>query len=158
MADTAKHVAPPQLSARDKSYLDRYYKPVCDQAKIFGVDPAFVLGLAFESGFASEGTYLVTGDAFGMTGGSTKHMTRASSPADNVRQFFDNWGSQVRGSGINVQEFVNALQGQDLAGLRVKGWKVYNTENFDKWKRGVTDGIRLMQRDIRIYNSQSKNK
>jgi hypothetical protein len=69
------------LSARDKSYLDKYYDPVRVMAKRYAVDPALVLGVGIESGFASKGTYLRTGDAFGMTGGSGEHMTAANSPA-----------------------------------------------------------------------------
>jgi hypothetical protein len=58
------------LSVRDKSYLGKYYNPVTVLAKRYDVDPALVLGVGIESGFASKGTYLRTGDRFGMTGGS----------------------------------------------------------------------------------------
>lgn len=60
---------PSALSGRDKAYLDKYYEPVVHSAKKYNVDPALVLGLGFESGFASAGTYLRRGDAFGLTGG-----------------------------------------------------------------------------------------
>jgi len=85
--------------------------PACgaggSKAKDYKVDAALVLGVGIESSFASEGTYLQTGDAFGMTGGSTKSMTTASSPTENVKEFFDNWGGQIRGSGSNVKVFLN---------------------------------------------------
>jgi hypothetical protein len=46
---------------RDKAYLDKYYDAVAAFAKRYNVDPALVLGVGIESGFASEGTYLRTG-------------------------------------------------------------------------------------------------
>jgi hypothetical protein len=112
------------LSARDKSYLDKYYDAVTVLAKKYNVDPSLVLGLGIESGFASGGTYLRTGDAFGMTGGNTKHMTTAASPTENVRQFFDNYGNQIRGTGTDASAFINALQGRNASAESVKGWKV----------------------------------
>jgi hypothetical protein len=51
----------PQFSVRDKAYLDKYYDAVAALAKRYNVDPALVLGVGMESGFASEGTYLRTG-------------------------------------------------------------------------------------------------
>ncbi|MGH9738709.1 MAG: hypothetical protein ACRD4X_08990 [Candidatus Acidiferrales bacterium] len=114
----------PQLLDRDRSYLDKYYDAVSRDAKKYKVDPALVLGLGIESGFASKGTYRQTGDAFGMTGGSTKHMTRAGSPAQDVQKFFDDWGNQVRGTGSNVGAFIDGLQGRDPRGDPVHGWKV----------------------------------
>jgi hypothetical protein len=112
----------PQLSVRDKAYLDKYYDAVAALAKRYNVDPALVLGVGIESGFASEGTYLRTGDAFGMTGGNTKHMTKSESPEQNVKQFFDNYGNQIRGTGNDASAFVNGLQGCDPSGKRVNGW------------------------------------
>ena len=141
------------LSARDKAYLDKYYDAVRAQAKNYKVDPALVLGVGIESGFASQGTYLRTGDAFGMTGGGTKHMTTTAFPAENVKQFFDNYGDQIRGTGSDASAFINALQGRDASGARVPGWKVYNTVN-PSWPRFIGGGIQQMRRDIPIYTSQ----
>lgn len=42
-----------KLSARDRAYLDNYYGPVSALAQKYGVDPALVLGVGIESGFAS---------------------------------------------------------------------------------------------------------
>ncbi|HKV49327.1 MAG TPA: hypothetical protein VJN69_14635 [Candidatus Acidoferrales bacterium] len=138
------------LSARDKAYLDKYYRPVADLAKKYRVDPALVLGLGFESGFASAGTYLRTGDAFGMTGGSTRHMTTASSPAENARKLFDLYGNQFTGTGSDSKAFLNAMQGCDSAGGRIAGWRVWNTETLN-WKDRAQKGIDLMRRDVPIY-------
>ncbi len=145
----------PQLSARDKAYLDEYYDAVNAQAKHYKVEPALVLGVGIESGFASEGTYHRTGDAFGMTGGTTKHMTTAGSPAENVKQFFDNYGNQIRGTGSNAGAFLNGLQGRDPSGAPVKGWKVYNRAN-PNWKDFINGGINQMRRDTRIYLPKGK--
>lgn len=98
-----KHGNPPvamesikaRLSARDKAYLDKYYDEVVMLARTYDVDPALVLGVGIESDFASKGAYLKTGDAFGMTGGSTKHMTYATSPAHNASEWFNSWGPQI---------------------------------------------------------------
>ncbi len=144
---------PRQLSPRDKAYFDKYYDAVATLAKEYNVDPALVLGIGVESGFASQGTYLRTGDAFGMTGGSTKHMTRAASPAENVRQFFDNYGSQIRDAGSDSAAFINALQGRHASGEQVKGWKVYNSRN-SRWGSIVEGGIHQMRRDIPTYLAQ----
>jgi len=120
------------------------------------VDAALVLGVGIESSFASEGTYLQTGDASGMTGGSTKSMTTASSPTENVKEFFDNWGGQIRGSGSNVKVFLNGLEGQNAKGERVKGWKVYNSRHPGYWRSLIEKGIGQMRRDIPIYLLQRK--
>lgn len=145
---------PRQVSARDKAYLDKYYDAVAALAEVYNVNPALVLGVGAESGFASQGTYLQTGDAFGMTGGSTEHMTTSASPSENVKQFFDNYGNQIRGTGSNAPAFMNALQGRDASGARVKGWKVYNSKYPGKWHATVASGIHQMRRDIPIYLSQ----
>lgn len=142
------------ISLRDKTFLGKYYDSVAALAKVYNVDPALVLGVAAESGFATMRTYLETGDAFGMTGGSTKHMTRAASPSENAKQFFDNYGDQVRGTGTDASAFVNALQGRDTSGKVVKGWKVYNTDHPDRWKTLVGRGIGEMRRSVPIYLSQ----
>jgi hypothetical protein len=139
-----------KLSGRDKAYLDKYYDAVSKLAKQYKVNPALVLGVGIESGFASKGTYLRTGDAFGMTGGSTSNMTEASSPADNVAQFFKIWGGQIRGAGDNITTFLNGLEGQNPAGDAVKGWRVYNSATSD-WRDFITGGIHQMQRDIPLY-------
>lgn len=118
-AHSARHHHRPKahsLSPREKIFLDKYYEPEISMAKAYGVDPKLVLGVAAESGFATTGTYLRTGDAFGMTGGNTKNMTQASSPEENVEQFFDNYGKQIRGAGSNTAAFLNGLQGLDAGG------------------------------------------
>lgn len=147
---------PRQLSPRNKAYLDKYYDAVATLAKAYNLDPALVLGVGTESGFASQGTYLRTGDAFGMTGGSTRNMTTAASPAENVQQFFDNYGNQIRGVGSDASAFINALQGRDAFGRHGKGWKVYNSDRPAAWEQMTHDGIQQMHRDIPIYVSQRK--
>jgi hypothetical protein len=146
---------PQELSARDKAYLDKYYDAVAALAKVYNVDPTLVLGVGIESGFASQGTYLRTGDAFGMTGGSTKNMTTAASPAENVKQFFDKYGNEIRDTGNDDSTFLNALQGLDASGKRVQGWKAYNTVNPD-WSAFIGRGIDQMRRDVPAYLSQRK--
>ncbi len=135
----------PQPAARSRSprgtereFLQNYYPATARYAADYGVDPVLVLGLAGESGFASAGTYLRTGDAFGMTGGSTRHMTHATSPEENVAQFFGAFGDQIRGSGSDRKRFINGLQGRDLAGKPVAGWRRYNSENkaYEETYRG----------------------
>ena len=116
------------LSPRDTRYLNLYYRPVSQSAPKYQVSPALVLGLGIESGFASQGTYLRTGDAFGMTGGSTSNTTTAVSPTQNVNQFFTNYGNQVKGAGSNVQIFLSGLQGKNQLGQPVKGWKIFNSK------------------------------
>jgi hypothetical protein len=128
---------PRRISARDKVYLDKYYDAVAALAKVYNVNPALVLGVGAESGFATRGTYLMTGDAFGMTGGNTKSMTTATSPEENVKQFFDKYGNQIRGTGTDDSAFLNALQGLDASGKRVPGWKVYNTFDPQGWNNKV---------------------
>ena len=141
------------LSPRDTRYLNLYYRPVSQSAPKYQVSPALVLGLGIESGFASQGTYLRTGDAFGMTGGSTSNMTTASSPTQNVNQFFTNYGNQVKGAGSNVQIFLSGLQGKNQLGQPVKGWKIFNSKHASTWLPMAQSGIRQMQREIPIYNS-----
>lgn len=143
------------VSARDTAYLDKYYDAVSALAKVYNVDPALVLGVGIESSFASQGTYLQTGDAFGMTGGSPEHMTKAASPSENVKQFFDNYGNQIRGVGSDASAFLNGLQGRTATGKRVKGWKTYNTANPD-WSEFIGSGIDQMRRDIPTFLTQRK--
>lgn len=145
------------LSARDKSYLDKYYDAVDVLAKRYGVEPSLVLGVGIESGFASAGTYLRSGDAFGMTGGNTRHMTTAKSPTENVEQFFKNYRGQIRGTGNDASAFINGLQGRTPSGERVKGWKVYNSVNSN-WAKTTRDGISQMRRAVPLYLSDSKAK
>jgi hypothetical protein len=148
-----------QLSDRDRSYLDRYYDEVARMAKYYFVDPILVLGVGIESGFASAGTYLRTGDAFGMTGGSTAHMTTAVSAAADVMKFFVNYGKQIWGSGSNVDFFIDALEGVfkregNKDTVQVPGWKVYNSDRPTFWRQRVREGIHQMQKDIPIYLKQ----
>jgi hypothetical protein len=147
-----------RLSARDKAYLDKYYDAVAALAKVYNVDPALVLGVGAESGFASQGTYLRTRDAFGMTGGSTRNMTTAVSPTENVKQFFANYGNQIRGTGSDPSAFINALQGLNSSGERVNGWKVYNSARPDNWRELMSGGICEMGQAVPTYLAQrSKN-
>jgi RHS repeat-associated protein len=148
--DAIKTEPTAKLSARDRSYLDKYYKPIHAKAGTFKVDDAQVLGVGIESGFGSNGTYLRTGDAFGMTGGSTKHMTSASSPEANVSQFFEGYGNQIRGTSGSDPAFVNGIEGEDANGKAVKGWKTYNTVN-PEYKSFITSGIKEMRRDLDVY-------
>ena len=90
-----------------------------------------------------------------MTGGSTKHMTTATSPDENVKQFFDSYGNQIRGTGSDASSFINGLQGRNATGQSVKGWKVYNRAN-SHWEDLVNDGIKTMRKDIPTYLAQKK--
>jgi hypothetical protein len=148
-----------QLSDRDRNYLDLYYDEVAMMAKYYAVDPILILAVGIESGFASTGTYLRTGDAFGLTGGSTAHMTTAMSAADDVRKFFVNYGSQIWGAGSNVEFFIDALEGayrrEDAEKAeRVPGWKEYNSKYPGTWRTMIRGGITTMQRDVPIYLQQ----
>jgi hypothetical protein len=140
-----------KVSPRDKKFLDKYYDAVNRLAQKYHVDPKLVLGLAYESGFATRGTYGQSGDAFGLTGGSKEHMTTASSPAENVRQLFRLYGRQIYGTGSDVDAFLHALQGEDAAGKRVKGWKVYNSKYRDAFDIGARKGIEQMKRVVPLY-------
>lgn len=90
-----------------------------------------------------------------MTGGNTKHMTVAGSPAENAEQFFDRYGQQIHGTGSNVSSFIDALQGIDASGKHVTGWKTYNSEN-PYWPSFIEGGINKMRRSIPTYLSQRK--
>ena len=153
-ADTLTDVAA-TLSARDKDYLDRYYGPVAAYSAKYKVNPMLVLGLAMESQFASKGAYERTGDAFGMTGGSTRHMTHAGSPEENVKKLFDTFGSQIYGAGDNLQTFTNGLEGLDASGKPVQGWRKYNSEHAESWRAMVGRGFQQMQRDMPLYGPQA---
>jgi hypothetical protein len=139
------------LSARDRAYLDQYYQPVTLYASQYRVSPILVLGLGAESGFASDGTYLRTGDAFGLTGGSTAHMTKAQSPYDNVAKLFALYGKQISGLDDNVDAFINALEGENIRGASITGWRVYNSQHGPEWQKLIRQGIQQMQRDVPIY-------
>jgi len=141
----------PSLSERDQAYLDEYFAEVSSEAGTIDVNPAFVLGVGIESGFADNGTYLRTGDAFGMTGGSTKHMERFSSPDENVLAWFKQWGARVSGTGNNENAFINALEGEDPQGHAVPGQLKYNSKHEVYWKGMIRSGIGQMQRDLPIY-------
>lgn len=80
-------------------------------------------------------------------------MTTASSPTQNVNQFFTNYGNQVKGAGSNVQIFLSGLQGKNQLGQPVKGWKIFNSKHASTWLPMAQSGIRQMQREIPIYNS-----
>jgi hypothetical protein len=144
-----------KVSPRDKRFLDKYYDAVSRLAQKYHVDPKLVLGLAYESSFASEGpaggTYRETGDAFGLTGGSKEHMTFAASPEENAKQLFGLYARQIYGTGSDVNAFLNALQGKDAAGNEVKGWKVYNSAYADAFDEGARNGIQQMKRVVPLY-------
>ncbi|MGH6956017.1 MAG: hypothetical protein ACREEW_05065 [Caulobacteraceae bacterium] len=125
-----------------------YYDDVVAYARRYGVNPLFVLAMGIESGFGSRGTYLRTGDAFGLTNGGTDHMTRASSPAQNVKERFDLYGNQVRGVGDNEDAFVNGLLGMNPRGERVPGWRIYNTDSRAGWIGLIREGVRQMSSDL----------
>ena len=135
---------------RHRTFFDQYYDPVTERAKAYGVDPGLVLGIAGESGFGTAGTARRTHDVFGMTGGSTKHMTRALSPANNAQQFFDRYGDQIRGAGSDVNRFLNGLEGLDAAGRPVPGWKRYNSADPD-WVKKRQREISMIQRELPGY-------
>jgi hypothetical protein len=140
-----------RLSDRDRSYLDRYYDAVAKYANQYKVNPSFPLGLGIESTFGSGGTYLDTGDAFGMTGGSTAHMTHAASPEENARVLFDLYGRQMYGVGDDVDAFINAMQGRNAKGQPVPGWRTYNSKHAQKWENMARSGIDQMKRDLPAY-------
>jgi hypothetical protein len=147
----------PHISKRDRAYLDKYYNAMAAKAKDYGVDPALPLGLGIESGFATKGTYLRTGDAFGMTGGTTKHMTHAKDAAQNVDELFSTFGERMRGTGSNISLFLNHLEMEDANGNQITSQGMYNSVEIPPtaWKSFITSGIKEMQRDIPIYlNSQ----
>jgi hypothetical protein len=143
-----------ELTDRDKSFLDRYFKPVSESSALYDVDPVLVLGLASESSFADPtvelNTFARTGDAFGLTYGGTDHMTTASSPTENVNQFFTMWGKQIRGSKDNATTFLNGLQGEDATGKKVPGWRRYNPHD-EVWRTARLQGIDQMSRDVPLY-------
>lgn len=147
-----------KLSDQNRSYLDRYYDAVAKYANQYKINPAFPLGLGIESTFGSGGTYLKTGDAFGMTGGSTAHMTHSASPEENARQLFDLYGPQMQGVGDDATAFINAMQGRNAKGQAVPGWRVYNSKNAAAWEAMAKNGISQMQRDLPLYLSTRAKK
>ena len=152
----AQNKPKPHLSKRDKAYLDKYYKPMAAKAKEYGVNPALPLGLAGESGFASKGMYLWTGDAFGMTGGSTANPVRAKSPEDDVNKLFANFGEQMRGTGSDTMLFLHRLEQEDANGNQITANGMYNSVEIPPttWIESAKSWIGQMQRDIPIYLSQ----
>ncbi len=147
-----------RIRQRDLDYLDRYYDAVANYANQYKVNPALPLGLGIESTFGSGGTYLKTGDAFGMTGGSKAHMTHAASPEENARQLFDLYGRQMYGVGDDAEAFINAMQGRDAKGRSVVGWRVYNSDKPKDWETMTRSGISQMTRDLPIYLPMRKPK
>ena len=65
--------------------------------------------------------------------------------------FFDNYGRQIRGTGSDIEVFVNALQGQDRQGRRVAGWRHYNSDAPKAECDMLLHGIQQMQRDLSAY-------
>lgn len=155
--------APCPLSARDKNFLDLYYKPVSQNAEKYNVDPALVLGLGAESGFANpkikNSTHNRTGDAFGQTGGSTKNMTTAKNPTENANQWFNSWGSRVKDAGTNGELFIHDLEDEDAAGQRLNHHGQYNSyKGSSDWRDMARRGIRLMLKEVPIYIKHCINK
>lgn len=149
LIDVAAH-----LSARNKSYLDRYANSVMAHSNAYGVDPTFLLGLGCqESGCGSQGTYTKTNDAFGMTNGGTTRMNRfpaGQAGVDaNVQRFFDLYGQQIHSAGSDESAFLNAIEGRDASGRAVPGWHQYNSN--PRHPSQVHDNIRMMQRDLPIW-------
>jgi hypothetical protein len=93
-----------------------------------------------------------------MTGGSTKNMTKATSPDENVKQFFHNYGNQIRGTGTDASAFMNGLQGRDAFGEPVKGFKVYNSAHPVEWHDLISGGIGHMRATLPRYLSQRPKK
>ena len=75
----------------------------------------------------------------------------ARSPEENVRQFFDLYGNQIRGAGSDTDRFLNGLQGLDAAGRPVQGWRRYNSKDPLGWTRLRHGEIRTMQRETPLY-------
>jgi hypothetical protein len=156
---TSVAAAPParHISVRDQAYLDRYYDAVGMTAKEYGVDPELVLAVGVGSGFGTEGSYRKTGDASGMTDGENGHMPTVSSPEEDVKLFFHNYGSQIRGTGSDADAFINALQGHDSSGKRVAGWRRYNNEDPDREGNLIRSGISQMKSDVPVYLEQRRH-
>ena len=117
------------LSARDNRYLCLYYQPMVTKIRegAYGVDPALPLGLGFESGFATSSRYYRTGDAFGMSGGGVGREVHAFDPEDDVNELFSqpkskgcetspSYGERMRGTGNNIDLFLQHLERQDASG------------------------------------------
>jgi len=170
--------AKPGLSARDARYLCKYYQPMVTKisAGAYGVDPALPLGLGIESGFATSARYNRTGDAFGMSGGKNKDIMHFSSPEQNIDALFSSgtacgtpsYGERMRGTGSNIQLFLQRLELLDANGnpITTKPDKNGNGKNLNckynsvglpptAWMKFISDGISEMQTDIPIFlNSQ----
>jgi hypothetical protein len=147
-----------ELSTVEQSYLARYYEPASRYAAAYDVDEILVLAIGVESQFASAGVYLATGDAFGLTGGNTRNMTTAKTPEENIKKLFDNYGAQIRGVGSNAEAFKNALLGMNPAGVKIPGWKVYNSKEQPQWRKIMEAGISRMTRAVPIYRQKLENK
>jgi hypothetical protein len=145
-----------KLSDRDKNYLDQYYPEIARLSKEHGVNPGFMAALGAESGYATDGTFKRTHDAFGLTGGSTDHMTYPKSPEDNVRRLFELYGKQIRGVGNDKAAFINAMHGKDRDGKPVPGWKDYNSRKAAVWLNMMNKNIPQMEKDLSIYLSLKK--
>ena len=165
----------PGLSPTEARYLCLYYQPMAAKVSTYDVNVALPLGLGIESTFASAGTYLSTGDAFGITGGSLKHMPHVTSPEQDVDLLFSSgttcgtpsYGERMRGTGSNITLFLQHLELEDAKNnqLTTKPDKNGNVQNLkcmynsDKlpptgWKAMVRYGIGEMQKDIPIFLSE----
>lgn len=146
-----------RLTARDKSYLDRYAPAVIAHSKTLNVYPALPLGVGLlESSGATDGTYKRTNDAFGMTNNGTDHMSRfpagPSGVGQDVQRFFDLYGRQIQGVGSDEGAFCNALQGADPSGRPVPGWRRYNSIN-GQYCDSLHKNIRSMQHALDTWRA-----
>jgi len=164
----------PGIPAYRASYLCRYYQPMVTKANAVGVDPALPLGLGIESHFADpnwpNNLYNKTGDAFGLTNGTSAHPVHASSPEDDVSKLFSeptakgcspSYGERMRGTGTNVELFLQRLEREDANNNPLTGPpdKNGNRRNLGcmwndhplTWKPFIRDGISKMQHDIPIF-------
>ena len=164
----------PGIPAYRASYLCRYYQPMVTKANAVGVDPALPLGLGIESHFADpnwpNNLYNKTGDAFGLTNGTSAHPVHASSPEDDVSKLFSeptakgcspSYGERMRGTGTNVELFLQRLEREDANNNPLTGPpdKIGNRRNLGcmwndhplTWKPFIRDGISKMQHDIPIF-------
>jgi len=171
----------PGIPAYRNSYLCRYYQPMV--AKIsegaYGVAPALPLGLGIESHFADpnwpNNLYNKTGDAFGMSNGSTAHPEHANGPVDDINKLFSepkangcdklpSYGERMRGTGSNIDLFLQRLEMEDAKGNPLTGPPnkngnrqnlgcMYNGDHEVTWRSLVRAGIGQMQHDIPIFLS-----
>lgn len=142
----------PGLSARDNTYLGNYYPVAAAGAAQYNVDPSFLLGNGYESGFGTSDIYKGTGDAFGLTNGTPdrSRQRHAASPQDDVNQLLHLYGRQIQGVGNNQQAYINALHGLYPGGGKMPGALDYNSTN-SKFNDHISAGIGQMKRDLPVW-------